>query len=465
MQSYDYVVIGAGPGGYVSAIRASQLGLKVALIEKYTNPGGTCLNVGCIPSKAMLDSSELYHLSKEKFSIHGIDVEPKLNFQKLLERKNKVVSDMVNGVNYLLKKNKIDFIQATATFENENTILLIKEDKKNQKIQFKNAFIATGSKPVELPFLNFSNKIISSTGALNLTKVPKTMTIIGGGVIGLELGSVYSRLGTEVTVVEFLDTIIPSMDREITKQLKRSLEKLGIKFLLSTKVIEGKETKTAVTLKVEDKKEKISELKSEIVLVAVGRRPYTDALGLENIAVKTDDRGFISVNEKFQTSQSHIYAAGDVIGGQMLAHKAEEEGVFIAESILGQKPHINYNLIPGVVYTWPELASVGATEEELKKEGVEYNVGKFPFTASGRARAAEESEGMVKVLANKKTDEILGAHMLGARCADLIHEIIVAMEFKAAAEDIARICHAHPTFSEAIKEAALAATENRPIHI
>ena len=464
MKSYDYVVIGSGPGGYVSAIRAGQLGLKVALVEKYATPGGTCLNVGCIPSKAMLDSSELYHLAKEKFSTHGIEVEPKLNFKKLIARKDKVVSDTINGIHYLLKKNKIDLIQATASFTSDKTITLIKDDRKTETIEFKNAFIATGSKPIELPFLKFSDKIISSTGALNLSKVPKTMIIIGGGVIGLELGSVYSRLGTQVTIIEFMDTIIPNMDKEIIKQLKRSLEKLGMKFLLSTKVIQGKETKTSVTLTLEDKKSQTSELKAEIVLVAVGRCPYTQGLGLENIGVELNEKGFIPVNDKLQTSQNNIYAAGDVIGGQMLAHKAEEEGVFIAETIVGQKPHINHHLIPWVIYTWPEVATVGYTEGQLKEKGIDYNVGEFPFIANGRARVAEESEGIVKIFADKKTDEILGVHIFGPRGADLIHEIIVAMEFKAAAEDIARICHAHPTFSEAIKEAALA-TDNRSLHI
>ena len=467
MSEFDLIVIGAGPGGYVAGIRAAQLGMKVAVVEKYNSLGGTCLNVGCIPSKALLDSSEHYHMAKEKFKVHGINTgELSVDFGQMIKRKDDVISNTVAGIDYLFTKNNITRLLGHASFVDANTISVKDADGKEEKYKATNFIIATGSKPTELPFMKYDGEyIISSTHALKLAEIPKKLIVVGGGVIGLELGSVYARLGTEVTVVEFLDKIIPTMDAELGKTLQRTLKKLGMKFHLSTKV-GGAEIKDGqVTVTAEDKKGKQLEFTADHVLVSVGRRPYTDSLNTEAAGIEVDERGFIKTNSDLQTSASNIYAIGDVIGGAMLAHKAEEEGVYAVEHMAEEIAHINYNTIPGVVYTWPEVASVGQTEDQLKADKVAYNVGKFPFKASGRARASEETDGFVKVLADKETDEILGVHMIGPRCADMIAEAVVAMEFKASAEDIAIMTHAHPTFTEAIKEAALMATGDRALHI
>ena len=463
---YDVVVIGSGPGGYVAAIRCAQLGMKTAIVEKYPTLGGTCLNVGCIPSKALLDSSEHFHNAAHTFTKHGIDLtELKVNLKQMIARKNEVVKQNTDGINYLMKKNKIDVILGEASFVNKNTISVKGESK--QTIEATNVIIATGSKPSALPFIEIDKKrIITSTEALNLTEIPKHLVLIGGGVIGLELGSVYARLGSKVTVVEFMDSIIPTMDKTMGKELQKSLKKIGFEFLLSHKVKEVKSNGKEVTIKADNAKSEEVVVKGDYCLVAVGRTAYTEGLGLENIGIKLDDKGKkIPVNEHLQTIVPGVYAIGDVIKGAMLAHKAEEEGVYVAELIAGQKPHINYNLIPGVVYTWPEVASVGKTEEELKAEGVSYKTGSFPFLASGRARASMDTDGLVKVLTNASTDEILGVHMIGPRVADMIAEAVVAMEFRASAEDISRMSHAHPTYTEAFKEACLAATGNRALHI
>lgn len=463
MNNYDLAVIGSGPGGYVCAIRAAQLGMKTAIIEKYNTLGGTCLNVGCIPSKALLDSSEHFHAAKEKFADHGIVInEPKVDFAQMVKRKQAVVDQMTNGVNFLMKKNKIDVYTGMGSFVDANTIQI--DGEKSEKISAKNIVIATGSKPSSLPGMEIDKKrVISSTEALSLTEVPKHLIVIGGGVIGMELGSVYKRLGAEVSVVEYADSIIPTMDAGLGKELARVMKKQKMAFYLGHKVTSVTSKGKKVTVKAEGKKGEIS-LQGDYCLVSVGRRPYTDGLNADKAGVKLDDRGRVEVNEHLQTSVPHIYAIGDVVKGAMLAHKAEEEGVAVAEILAGQKPHINYNLIPGVVYTWPEVAGIGATEEELKAAGRAYKSGQFPFRANGRAVAGMDLDGFVKILADKETDEVLGAHMIGPRCADLIAEIAVAMEFRASAEDIARICHAHPTTSEVTKEAALAATDNRAIH-
>lgn len=466
MTQYDVAVIGSGPGGYVAAIRCAQLGLKTAIIEKYSTLGGTCLNVGCIPSKALLDSSEHFHNALKNFDAHGIKINtPEVDFAQMVDRKQKVVDQTCDGVKFLMTKNKIDLYEGLGSFVDENTINIAKKDG-DEKISAKNIIIATGSKPTELPFAKFDKeRIISSTEALKLKEVPKKMVVIGGGVIGLELGSVYARLGTEVTVVEYMDKIIPTMDGQLGKELMKSLKKLGMKFNVSHKVTGVTRNGDTVTVSAEDKKGTAVSFDADYCLVSVGRRPYTDGLNLENAGLGTDDRGRIETNAHLQTAKSHIYAIGDVVKGAMLAHKASEEGTMVAEIIAGQKPHIDYNLIPGVVYTWPEVASVGKTEEQLKEEGVAYKAGQFPFKALGRARASMDLEGMVKILADKNTDEILGMHMIGPRAADLIAEAVVAMEYRASADDISRMSHAHPTFAEAIKEAALAATDNRPLHI
>lgn len=466
MNQYDVAVIGSGPGGYVAAIRCAQLGLKTAVIEKYSTLGGTCLNVGCIPSKALLDSSEHFHNALKNFETHGINIStPEVDFEKMVARKQGVVDQTCDGVAFLMKKNKIDVYEGFGSFVDENTINVAKADG-DEKIGAKHIIIATGSKPTELPFAKFDKeRIISSTEALKLKEVPKTMVVIGGGVIGLELGSVYARLGTEVTVVEYMDRIIPTMDGQLGKELTKSLKKLGMKFNLSHKVTEVKREGDTVTVNAEDKKGNAVSFTADYCLVSVGRSPYTAGLELEKAGLSTDERGRIGVNDHLQTAKSHIYAIGDVVRGAMLAHKASEEGTMVAEIIAGQKPHIDYNLIPGVVYTWPEVASVGKSEEQLKEEGVAYKSGSFPFKALGRARASMDLEGMVKILADKSTDEILGIHMIGPRAADLIAEAVVAMEYRASADDISRMSHAHPTFAEAIKEAALAATDNRPLHI
>ncbi|MEM7572237.1 MAG: dihydrolipoyl dehydrogenase [Bacteroidota bacterium] len=465
---YDLVIIGSGPGGYVAAIRAGQMGMKTAIIERYNSLGGTCLNVGCIPSKALLDSSEHYHNAHEKFSDHGIQLKNlAVDMPRMIERKNEVVDVTVKGVEFLMKKNKVDVYNGHGTFTGPNTIEVALNDGGTTSLEAKNAIIATGSKPITPAMFNYDKKrVITSTEALNIQKVPKRMVIIGGGVIGLELGSVYARLGTEVEVVEFQDRIIAGMDKDCSKELMRALKKIGMKFHLKHKVTGVKATSRSTTVTVEPKAGGDAfELKADYCLVAIGRRPYTDNLGLDKAGVQLDDRGRVTVDDHLRTNVSHIYAIGDVVRGAMLAHKAEEEGIFVVETIAGQKPHVDYNLIPGVVYTWPEVAAVGQTEEQLKEAGVPYKSGKFPYKALGRARASTDTEGMVKVLSHADTDEILGVHMVGARAADMIAEAVALMEFRASAEDAARMSHAHPTYTEAFKEAALAATDNRALHI
>ena len=462
---YQVVVIGSGPGGYVAAIRCAQLGMKTAIIEKYDTLGGTCLNVGCIPSKALLDSSEHFHAAEHTFKEHGIDInKPKVNLKQMIDRKADVVKQNVEGIDYLMKKNKIDVFHGMGSFVDKNTIQIEGKDKK--KITAEKVIIATGSKPANLPFIKLDKeRVITSTEALELKEVPKHMIVIGGGVIGVELGSVYARLGAKVSVVEYLDSLIPTMDSTMGKELQKSLKELGFEFYLGHKVTGVEKKGKNVTVKAETKKGENVEIKGDYCLVSIGRRPYTDKLGLDKAGVKMDDKGRVEVDDHLKTNVDHIYAIGDVVRGAMLAHKAEEEGVFVAETIAGQKPHINYNLIPGVVYTWPEVASVGYTEEQLKDQGKKYKTGKFPYKALGRARASMDTEGLVKILADKETDEILGVHIIGARAADMIAAGVTAMEYRASAEDVARMSHAHPTYMEAFKEAALAATENRPIHM
>jgi len=468
MSNYKAIIIGSGPGGYVCAIRCAQLGMKTAIIEKYPVLGGTCLNVGCIPSKAMLDSSEHFYNASHTFKEHGIDVTGlKVNLSQMITRKNKVVKENVDGIAFLMKKNKIDVYTGHGSFKDKNTVIIESADGKSQTITGENIIIATGSKPAPLKGVTIDKtRIITSTEALNLEMVPKHLIIIGGGVIGLELGSVYSRLGAEVSVIEFTESIIGVMDKTLGKELEKSLKKNGFKFYyrhaVTSAVVNGKE----VTVVAEDLKTgKKAEFKGDICLVGVGRIPYSENLGLEKAGVKQDDKGRVIVDEHLMTNVNGIYAIGDVVRGAMLAHKAEEEGVFVAETIAGQKPHINYRLIPNVVYTWPEVAGVGFTEEELKSNGAKYKSGSFPFKASGRARASMDTEGLIKVLADSATDEILGVHMIGPRAADMIAEAVVAMEFRASAEDIGRISHAHPTYTEVFREACLAASDNRPIHI
>ncbi len=465
MNSFDVTVIGAGPGGYVAAIRCAQLGFKTAIIEK-SNLGGTCLNVGCIPSKALLDSSEHYHNAVHNFATHGIDIEaPKVNFGQMIQRKREVVDANVKGIEYLMGKNQITVFNGLGSFKDPTHIIVSKEDGTTEEIESKNIIIATGSYSTELPFAKTDKeRIITSTEALELKEIPKHLVVIGGGVIGLELGSVYLRLGSEVTVVEFMDRIIPGMDGALSKELTKVLKKQGMKFQTSTKVTEVTNNGSNVTVKAEDKNGGQLTFEGDYVLVSVGRSPYTDGLGLENAGVETDERGRVKTNSHLQTNVSNIYAIGDVVAGAMLAHKAEEEGVLVAEQLAGQKPHIDYNLIPGVVYTWPEVAGVGKTEEQLKEAGVKYKVGTFLFRALGRARASMDLDGFVRMYADETTDEVLGIHIIGARAADLIAEAVVAMEYRASAEDIARMSHAHPTFAEAIKEAALDATGKRAIH-
>ena len=465
---YDVIVIGSGPGGYVAAIRCAQLGLKTAVIEKYTTYGGTSLNVGCIPSKALLDSSEHYHNAAHTFTTHGIKLDNlAVDMKQMIARKNDVVAQNTAGISFLFKKNKITPYQGLGSFVDKNTIKIKKADGSEEQITGKNIIIATGSKPSSLPFLPVDKKrIITSTEALNLTEVPKHLVLIGGGVIGLELGSVYARLGAKVSVIEFMDAIIPTMDKALGKELQKSLTKLGMEFYLGHKVTGANVKGDEVTVTFDSPKGEKMELKGDYCLVAVGRTAYTEGLGLENIGIKLEERGKkIPVNEHLETPVKGVYAIGDVVRGAMLAHKAEDEGTMVAELIAGQKPHINYNLIPGVVYTWPEVASVGFTEEQLKEKGLKYKAGSFPFKASGRAKASMDTDGFVKVLADAETDEILGMHMIGPRAADMIAEGVVAMEYRASAEDISRICHAHPTYTEAIREACLAATGNRAIHI
>lgn len=467
MSQFDVTIIGSGPGGYVSAIRCAQLGFKTAIIEKYSTLGGTCLNVGCIPSKALLASSHHYE-ELQHFADHGIEVsgDVKVNLEKMIARKQAVVDQTSGGVKFLMDKNNITVFNGVGSFESATSVKVTKEDGSSEIIESKNIIIATGSKPSSLPFIKLDKeRIITSTEALKLKEVPKHLVIIGGGVIGIELGQVYLRLGAQVSVVEFMDRIIPGMDAALSKELTKVLKKQGMKFYTSHKVQSVERTGDVVTVKAENAKGEIITLEGDYSLVSVGRRPYTDGLNAEKAGVKVTERGQIEVNDHLQTSASNIYAIGDVVRGAMLAHKAEEEGVLVAEILAGQKPHIDYNLIPGVVYTWPEVAAVGKTEEQLKAEGVAYKAGSFPFKALGRARAGGDTDGFVKILADAKTDEVLGVHMIGARCADLIAEAVTAMEFRASAEDISRMSHAHPTFAEAIKEAALAATDNRALHV
>lgn len=465
MKTYDVAVVGSGPGGYVAAIRCAQLGLKTAIIEKYQTLGGTCLNVGCIPSKALLDSSHHYHDATKHFAKHGIEVEGlKVNFKQMIDRKNEVVAQTSGGINFLMDKNKVDTFQGLGSFKDTTHINITNDAGEVETIEAKNTIIATGSKPATLPFIKLDKKrVITSTEALSLKEIPKHLIVIGGGVIGLELGSVYKRLGAEVSVIEYMPKIIPTMDDMLAKELQKALKKQGIKFYTGHKVTGVKAATNEVNVTVDDKKGNPVEFKGDYCLVSVGRRPYTEGLSLENAGIKVKENGQIETNGHLQTNVSNIYAIGDVIEGAMLAHKAEEEGTLVSEIIAGQKPHIDYNLIPGVVYTWPEVAAVGKTEVQLKEAGIDYKAGSFPMRALGRARASMDIEGQVKVLADAKTDEILGVHMIGARAADMIAEAVVAMEFRASSEDIARISHAHPTFTEAIKEACLA-VDGRAIH-
>lgn len=464
---YDLIVIGSGPGGYVAAIRAAQLGLKTAIIEKYNTLGGTCLNVGCIPSKALLDSSEHFHQLQHTFEEHGIKAQKvSLDLKQMVARKSEVVAQVCDGVQFLMKKNKIDVYHGTGSFADAKHIKVTSADGTESVLETDKTIIATGSKPVTPAAMGYDKqRVITSTEALNITTLPKHMVIIGAGVIGLELGSVFARLGTQVEVVEYMDKILPGMDKDCSRELMRSLKKMGMTFHLSHEVLSVKGTKTKAKIAMKSRKgEDIIAIESDYCLIAIGRRPYTDQLGLENTGVQLDERGRIVVDEHLMTSEPGVYAIGDVIKGAMLAHKAEEEGIFVAETIAGQKPHVDYNLIPGVVYTWPEVAAVGKTEEALKEEGIAFKVGKFPMRALGRSKASGDTEGFVKVIADQSTDEILGVHMFAARAADMIMEAVALMEFRASAEDMARISHPHPTYTEAIKEAALAATDNRPLH-
>ena len=465
MNKYDVIVIGSGPGGYVAAIRCAQLGLNTAIIEKYSTLGGTCLNVGCIPSKALLDSSEHFQTALHDFEKHGIDINtPKVNLPKMMERKDQVIKQTCDGVQFLMDKNKITVYHGMGSFIDKNTILV--KGEKEERISGKKIIIATGSKPNYFPGMEPDKKrIITSTEALSLKEIPKHIIVIGGGVIGLELGSVYGRLGSKVTVIEFQDGLIPTMDKTLGKELMKILKKEGFKFLFNHAVQKVNSSKESVTLEVKNKKGEMVTVEGDYCLVAVGRKAYTDQLGLENTSIETDKSGRIVTDHNLQTAETNIYAIGDVVKGAMLAHKAEEEGVYVAELIADQKPHLNYNLIPGVVYTWPEVAAVGKTEQELKDENINFKVGQFPIRALGRARASMDIQGLIKIISDQETDEVLGVHMIAPRAADLIMEAVVAMEYRASAEDIARICHPHPTYSEAVKEAALSATAERPLHI
>ena len=465
MDSFDLVVIGGGPGGYVCAIRASQLGLKTACIESRGTLGGTCLNVGCIPSKSLLNLSENFHKAKKDFNHQGIEIEGiKLNIEKMMSNKNKSVQVLTKGVEFLFKKNKVTYIKGKGVLFSKNDIVVYENNNKT-KYKAKNIVIATGSSVASLPGIEIDEKnIISSTGALSLKKVPKKLAVIGGGYIGLEMGSVWSRLGSEVTVIEYLDHITPGMDREISDEFKKILSKQGINFKMSSKVNNVQSTNSGVSINYTDlKNSKEETIEFDKVLVSVCRKPYTEGLNLSKIGVKKDNKGRIEVDAKLQTSIKNIFAIGDVIKGPMLAHKAEEEGIAVAEILAGQAGHVNYDVIPGVIYTSPEVASVGKTEEQLKNENQSYKVGKFPFLANSRAKVNNETEGFVKILADSKTDKVLGVHIIGPHCGDMIAEMALAMEFGASAEDIARTCHAHPTHTEAIKEAALA-VDKRPIH-
>ena len=466
--NFDVVVIGGGPGGYVCAIRAAQLGLKTACIESRGTLGGTCLNVGCIPSKSLLNLSENYHKAKKDFNNQGIEISDiKLNINKMMSNKDKSVQVLTKGVEFLFKKNKVIYFKGKGVIFSENDIVVYEnsDDTKRTNIKAKNIVIATGSFPTSLPGIDIDEKnIVSSTGALSFSKVPKNLVVIGGGYIGLEMGSVWSRLGSNVTVVEYLDFITPGMDREISNEFKKILTKQGINFKLNNKVtaVKNKNNKVIVEF-INNKTNSKEELECDKVLVSVGRKPYTEGLNLSKVGIKKDSKGRIQVNEKLQTSVKNIYAIGDVIKGPMLAHKAEEEGIAVAEILAGQAGHVNYDVIPGVIYTSPEVATVGKTEEQLKTEKISYKVGKFPFLANSRAKVNNETDGFVKILADSLTDKVLGVHIIGPHCGDMIAEMALAMEFGASAEDIARTCHAHPTHTEAIKEAALA-VDKRPIH-
>jgi len=462
-EKFDVTVIGGGPGGYVCAIRSSQLGLKTACIESRGTLGGTCLNIGCIPSKSLLNLSENFHKAKN-FEKLGIETgEIRLNLEKMMKSKDKAVTVLTKGVEFLLKKNKVTYFKGTGSFKNQNQISII-NNKEETTIETKNTIISTGSEPVSLRGIEFDEeKILSSTGALSISKLPKKMVVVGGGYIGLEMGSVWSRLGTEVQVIEFLDHIIPEMDKEISTEFMKILKKQGIKFELKTKVEKIIKSKNGVIIETFSKEGKKNKFEADVVLISVGRRPYTKNLNLEKMGVELDKRGSVKVNKNFQTNIKNIYAIGDVIEGPMLAHKAEEEGIAVAELISGQSGHVNYDTIPGVVYTSPEVASIGKTEEQLKEKGINYKIGKFPFLANSRAKVIDESEGFVKILADSITDKVLGVHIIGQHAGEMIAEMSVAMEFGASSEDIARTCHAHPTFSEAIKEAALS-VEKRQIH-
>ncbi len=465
MDNFDLVVIGGGPGGYVCAIRAAQLGLKTACVESRGALGGTCLNVGCIPSKSLLNLSENFHKAKKDFNQQGIEIEGiKLNIEKMMANKNKSIQVLTKGVEFLFKKNKVTYIKGKGVLFSKNDIVVYEKNKKTN-YKAKNIVIATGSAVASLPGINIDEKnIISSTGALSLNKVPNKLAVIGGGYIGLEMGSVWSRLGSKVTVIEYLDYITPGMDREISDEFKKILTKQGIKFKMGSKVNSVKNNGSSVSINYTDIKNSKNETEDyDKVLVSVGRKPYTEGLNLTKVGVKKDNKGRIEVNDKLQTSIKNIYAIGDVIKGPMLAHKAEEEGIAVAEILAGQAGHVNYDVIPGVVYTSPEVATVGKTEEQLKDEKRSYKVGKFPFLANSRAKVNNETEGFVKILADSKTDKVLGVHIIGPHCGDMIAEMALAMEFGASAEDIARTCHAHPTHTEAIKEAALA-VDKRPIH-
>ena len=467
MGNYDVIIIGSGPGGYVSAIRCAQLGMKTAIVEKYNTLGGTCLNVGCIPSKALLDSSEHFFNAKHNFKEHGIDLqELTANMEQMIQRKNDVVSQTCSGVKFLMDKNKIDVHYGLGSFVDKQTVLVSAADGSKTTLTAKNIVIATGSKPNFFPGMEPDKKrIITSTEALNMKEIPKKMLVIGAGVIGLELGSVFSRLGSEIEVLEFAATLLPTMDGTIGKEFSKILKKEGFKFQMEHRVQKVVNKGKSVVVTALNKKEETVIFEADYCLVAVGRKAYTEGLNLANAGLTANNRGQVEVNENLQTAVPTIFAIGDVVRGAMLAHKAEEEGVFVAEFLAGQKPHINYNLIPGVVYTWPEVAAVGKTEEEIKAMGIEYKVGSFPIKALGRARASMDTAGLIKIIADKKTDEVLGVHMIAPRAADLIMEAVVAMEYRASAEDIVRICHPHPTYSEAMKEAAMAATDNRAMHI
>jgi len=465
MDNFDLIVIGGGPGGYVCAIRAAQLGLKTACVESRGTLGGTCLNVGCIPSKSLLNLSENFNKAKKDFNKQGIEIEGiKLNIEKMMSNKNKSVQVLTKGVEFLFKKNKVTYIKGKGVLFSKNDIVVY-ENNKRTNYKAKNIVIATGSTVVSLPGIEIDEKnIISSTGALSLNEVPKKLAVIGGGYIGLEMGSVWSRLGSEVTVIEYLDHITPGMDREISEEFKKILTKQGIKFKMGSKVNSVKTNGTGILINFTDVKTSKAELlEFDKVLVSVGRKPYTEGLNLTKVGIKKDSKGRIEVNSKLQTSIKNIYAIGDVIKGPMLAHKAEEEGIAVAEILAGQSGHVNYDVIPGVIYTSPEVATVGKTEEQLKEEKKSYKVGKFPFLANSRAKVNNETDGFVKILADSETDKVLGVHIIGPHCGDMIAEMALAMEFGASSEDIARTCHAHPTHTEAIKEAALA-VDKRPIH-